>query len=169
MRLINLLGQNSSTMKVNMKKLFSFSVTETEKIIEIKEKIELVSCPLKEMMCKFHLSVVNMSYLKSEQYRIEKDYNKSIDTLKSAFYKTCELMDHPCTRCAQLYRSNIVESLENIHNELEMMSTGIFGNKRYHSSYVKADSVLKEFENAGFGKKFQLNESKEQFLGNYLN
>jgi hypothetical protein len=120
-------------------------------------------------MCRFHLSVVNNSYLQSEQYRKEKDYHKSIDTLKSAFNKTTEMMDHPCTRCARLYRSNIVESIENIHGELEKISTGIFGNKRYQSSYLKADNFLKEFENLGLGNKFQLNESKEQFLGNYLN
>lgn len=154
-------------MKAIMKRLFSFSATEN--ISDIKEKIELVSCPLKEMMCRFHLSVVNNSYLQSEQYRKEKDYHKSIDTLKSAFNKTTELMDHPCTRCARLYRSNIVESLENIHVELEKMSTGIFGNKRYQSSYLKAEKFLTEFGNLGLGNKFQLNESKEQFLGNYLN
>ena len=156
-------------MKASMKRLFSFSATKTENISNIKEKIELVSCPLKEMMCRFHLSVVNNSYLQSEQYRKEKDYHKSIDTLKSAFNKTTEMMDHPCTRCARLYRSNIVESLEIIHDELEKISTGIFGNKRYQSSYLKVDNFLKEFENIGLGNKFQLNESKEQFLGNYLN
>ena len=156
-------------MKASMKRLFSFSATETEYISNIKEKIELVNCPIKEMMCKFHLSAINRSYLQSEQYHKEKDYNRSIDTLKSAFDKTNELMDLPCTRCARLYRSNIVESLENIHDELERMSTGIFGNKRYQSSYLKVDKFLKKFENIGLGNKFQLNESKEQFLGNYLN
>ncbi len=78
-------------------------------------------------------------------------------------------MDHPCTRCVRLYRSNIVESLENIHGELEKMSSGVFGNKRFHSSYIKADNLLKEFENVGLDYKFQLNETKGQFLGNYLN
>jgi hypothetical protein len=152
-----------------MRKLFSFSETETENFNVKKEKIELVSCPLKEMMCKFHLSAVNKSYLQSEKYRKEKDFHMSIETLKSAFNKTTELMEHPCTKCAQLYRSNIIESLENIHGELEEMSKGIFGNKRYQSSYIKADNVLKEFENVGQSKTFQLNESKERFLGNYLN
>jgi hypothetical protein len=156
-------------MKASMKRLFSFSATETEYISSIKEKIELVNCPLKEMMCKFHLSAINSSYLQSEQYRKEKDYHRSIDSLKSAFNKTNELMDLPCTRCARLYRSNIVESLEIIHDELEKMSTGIFGNKRFQSSYLKVDNFLKEFENIGLGNKFQLNESKEQFLGNFLN
>jgi hypothetical protein len=153
-----------------MRDLFSFSITDTDESTNDKpDKIELVSCPLKEMMCKFHLSAINKSFLESELYRREKDFHRSIETLKSAFNKTTELMEHPCTKCAQLFRSTIIESLENIHGELENMSKGIFGNKRYQSSYIKVDNLLKEFENVGQRDKVQLNESKEQFLGNHLN
>ncbi len=62
-------------MKANMRKLFSFSENETEYLNDQKEKIELVSCPLKEMMCKFHLLAVNKSYLQSEYYHREKDFH----------------------------------------------------------------------------------------------
>ena len=156
-------------MKDMMRRLFSFSATETENYKDKQFKIELVSCPLKEMMCKFHLSTIDKSYLESEQYRKEGDFQKSINTLKSAFNKTTELMEHPCTKCAQFYRSSIIESLENIHEELENITSGIFGNKKYQSSYINANNVLKEFENVGKSKKFQLNESNERFLGKYLN
>jgi hypothetical protein len=156
-------------MKAMMRKLFSFSATETDNFKDKQLKIELVSCPLKEMMCKFHLSSIDKSYHESEQYRKDGDFEKSINTLKGAFIKTNELMDRPCTKCAQFYRTNIIESLENIHEELESIATGIFGNKKYQSVYINANSVLKEFENVGKSKKFQLNESKERFLGNYLN
>ena len=156
-------------MKANKRRLFSFSETETEYLNDKKEEIELVSCPLKDMMCKFNLISVNKSYAQSEEYHKDKDFYMAIETLKIAFNKTTELMGYPCSRCVQLYRSNIVESLENIHGELGKMSTGIFGDKSYQTSYLKAGSVLKEFENVGLGNKFRLNESKEQFLGNYLN
>jgi len=152
-----------------MRKLFSFSATEIKNYKEKQFKIELVSCPLKEMMCKFHLSAIDKNYHESEQYRKDGDFQKSINTLKSAFDKTTELMDHPCTKCAQFYRSSIIESMENIHEELENITIGIFGNKKYQSVYINANSVLKEFENVGKSQKFQLNESKEKFLGNYLN
>jgi hypothetical protein len=156
-------------MKAKMSETFSFPVTDSEHFKDTQDTIELVSCPLKEMMCKFHLSAVNKSFLESELYRREKDYHRSIETLKSAFNITTELMEHPCTKCAQLFRSTIIESLENIHGELEKMSKGIFGNKRYQSSYIKVDNLLKEFENVEQRDKVQLNESKEQFLGNHLN
>jgi hypothetical protein len=156
-------------MKDSMRKLFSLSGTDSEQIIVKQEKIELVSCPLREMMCNVHLSSVNKSYTEAEQHRKEKNFNSSIDTLKSAFYKTVELMDHPCIKCAHHYHTNIIDSLENIHDELEKITSGIFGDKRYHPIYLKAINVIKEFENLRLSNKFQLNDSKDRFLGNYLN
>jgi hypothetical protein len=156
-------------MKAIMKKLFSFSITDTKIFNDDHDKIELVSCPIKEMMCNVHLSSVNKSYLESEQYHKSKNYHKSIDSLKNAFYKANELMDLPCTKCAQQYRINIVKALANIHSELEEMSKGIFGNKDYQSSYLMAKNALKEFENTRICNSVQLNESKMEFLGNYLN
>jgi alpha-ketoglutarate-dependent taurine dioxygenase len=156
-------------MKTKLSEIFSFSEAGTENFKNTPATIDLVSCPLKEMMCEVHLSVVNKNYAESEKYRREKDFQKSIETLKIAFYKTVELMEHPCTKCTQLYHSNIIESMVTIHSDLAKMSKGLFGKKRYLSSYNKVDSFLKEIENAGFSEKFQLNESKERFLGNHLN
>ncbi len=156
-------------MKANIKRLFSSFEIEDDQFNVKQKKIELVSCPLREMMCKFHLSAVNKSYLESEQYRKQKDFHRSIEMVKTAFNKTLELMEHPCTRCIKHYHSNIIDSLEKIHGELEEISTGIFGNKRYQSSYLQSIKVLKEFESMGLNNDFQLNESNERFLGNYLN
>lgn len=155
-------------MKANMRKLFSLSVADSECFNDSQDKIQLVSCPRKEMICKVHLAMVNKCYVESEQYRRDKDYDRTIDTLKSAFYKTTELIDQPCSKCALLFRSTITESLENIHGELEKMSTGLFGKKRFHSYSIMAANVLKEFENVKLCNTFNLHEPKERFIGNYL-
>ncbi|TNF45387.1 MAG: hypothetical protein EP310_01700 [Bacteroidetes bacterium] len=146
-----------------------FSQTNTKHLKKIQEKIELVNCPLKAMMCETHLITIYKSFLESEQFRAEKNFDKSIETLHSAFYKTNELLNHPCTRCANLYRLNIIDSLENIHGELKKLVKGIFANKRYYSSYLKADKILKELESEKLTNKFYVNEPKEKYLGNYLN
>jgi hypothetical protein len=146
-----------------------FSQINTKHSKKIQEKIELVNCPLKEIMCETHLTTIYTSFLESEQFRVEKNFDQSIETLRSAFFKTSELLNHPCTRCANHYRSNIIESLESIHGELEKMVKGIFAIKRYQSSYLKADKILKELESEKLNSKFYLNEPKEKFLGNYLN
>jgi len=155
-------------MKTNKGRLFSLSVVDSDYFNNQQNKIELVSCPRKVMKCKEYLSIINKSYIESEQFRREKDFQRSIETLKSAFYITLDLKEPSCSKCAKIFRSTITESLENIHFELEKMSTGIFRNKRYQASYLKADIVLKEFENLGPYNMFQLDESKNQFLGNYL-
>jgi len=156
-------------MIAKLRELFSFLVTNTQHDSERQFNIELVNCPLKEMMCQGHHSSINKSFIESETYRKEKDFNNSIETLKSAFDRTTELMQHPCTSCAQHFRSTIAESMENIHDELGKMSKGLFGRKRYKSSFKKAENVLREFENNGIHKSNQINNKRKLFLGNHLN
>ena len=155
-------------MKVTMKNLFSFSGTETEFFNDNSDKIEVLSCPRKEMICQEQLSVVNMCYVQSEQSMRDKDFHRSIDTLREAFYKTTELVDLPCNKCARLFRSTITESVEDLHNELKKMTSGIFGNKNYQSSLKKSVDVLNEFEKIKILDTFKANESKKRFIGNYL-
>ena len=152
-----------------LRELFSFSVTESKQIKSRQYNFEFINCPLKEMMCKVHHSVISEKLMESEEYRKEKDYNNSLETLKIALNRTTDLIDHPCTRCAYHLRSNIIEYLENVKGELEKMSKGIFGKKRYKSSYLKASNVLKEFENKSFHNFIQIHDNKNQFLGRHLN
>lgn len=139
-----------------------------ENIANKQDKIQLVSCPRKEMVCKDQLAFVNKLYVEFEQCHIDKNFLQSIEILKNAFYKTSELTEIPCSKCAVLFRSTITESMENIHAELRKMTTGIFGNKRYQYSFLMADKVLTEFKNVEISSTFQQNESKIRFLGTDL-
>jgi len=156
-------------MKVPLRELLSFFVTESRTYNDRLNKNELVNCPLREIMCKEHHSAINKNFLESEQYRKELDFTNSIDTLKIAFNRTTDLMLLPCTKCAQQFRSTIIESMENIHSELGKKTKGIFGKKCYTASYNKAESVLKEFENIGAHSSSQINDAQKMFLGNHLN
>ena len=151
-----------------MKKPFSFSALSAEKIANKQDKIELVSCPNKDVICKEHLAVVNNCYVISDQHRKDKNFNLSIEELKSAFYKTTELNELPCSKCAALFRSAITESLEEINTELKKMSSGFFGSKRYQSSLLLSESVLKEFENIKLCNTIQMNKHGDHYIGNYL-
>lgn len=151
-----------------MRKLFSFSALNAENPVNKQDKIELVSCPNKDMICKEHLSVVNKCYILSEQYLKDKNFQLSIEELKSAFYKTTELNELPCSKCAALFRTTITDSLEEIHTELEKMTSGIFGSKRYQSSLLMSESVLKEFESIKLCNTIQMNKPGEHYIGNYF-
>jgi hypothetical protein len=59
--------------------------------------------------------------------------------------------------------------LVNIHDELEELSKGFFGDKNYLPVYLKSVETLTEFKNAKYLNSVQSFESKERFLGNYLN
>ncbi len=156
-------------MKAGMKRFFTFSSSQTQEFIDNKGIVEVFNCPLKEMMCKVHLAGIYKNYVQSELYRKEKDYLKSIDCLKVAFAKAAELMDNPCTECTQHFRMSIINTMVSIHDELEVISKGIFGDRNYQSVYLKSVEVLNEFKNAKYLNIVHLNESKERFLGNFLN
>jgi len=156
-------------MKAKIKRFFTFSLSQTEAFIDNQNITETINCPLKEMLCKVPLSNINKSILESEQFRKEKDYLKSIESLKIAFTKATDLMDNPCTKCAQNFRFNIIKSLTIIHDELEELSTGFFGDKNYFPVYLKSVETLSEFKNAKYLNSDHSYESKERFLGNYLN
>jgi len=151
-----------------MRKSHLFSALNAENSAEKQDKIELVSCPNKDMICKEHLSVVNKCYTISEQHRKDKNFQLSIEELKNAFYKTTELNELPCSNCAALFRSTITESLEDMHAELKKMSSGIFGSKRFNSSLLMSENVLKEFENIKLCNTIQMNKPGEHYIGNYL-
>ena len=108
-----------------------------------KNKIELLSCKRNGDRCKNHLTLINEEYSTLQTYLPSKEYQKSIEALDKAFHKTFELQEDSCTGCAKMFRSTIIQSLENIHLELREMSKGIFKTKRYQKSYILADNVLR--------------------------
>ena len=132
-------------MKPNVKNLFSLSITDTEYFKDMKEKFELVSCPIHERHCEKLRSNLNKSYFDSEQYHISKEYQKSVELLKSAYVRTFELTHPVCANCADFFRSTIEESLINIENEQRKMPRGLFSIiKRQRVNSVALESVLKE-------------------------
>jgi hypothetical protein len=155
-------------MNDNMSRLSLLSVSDTEYFNDKKDKIELINCPFKEKRCTNHLSVINKSFLEADRGRRNKDFNKSIESLKSAFYVTTELQGFQCVECAKLFQSAITQSMENIHGELAGMSTGFFRRKRYLVNYKEAGRVLAEFKNEGKGNVVYLPEEKKQFVKNTL-
>ena len=114
--------------------------------MEKDNKIELVSCPRKGKNCHKHLSVINTRFNESLAYQSEKNYRRSVELLKSAFDETMHLQEPTCVRCAALYRSTIIESLEETRKDLRKMSNGFFRSGRFKGSYIMADNVLQDLK-----------------------
>jgi len=115
----------------------------------MKDKIVLLSCPVEGNECKEHRMIINRDFYDSQIFFLNKDYSRSILALKNAFQKTSELQKTSCHSCAEMFRNTITQSLENIHSDLNYMTTGMFSNHRFHSSLKLAGSVLKEIKSEG--------------------
>ena len=124
-----------------------FANQEKNGVDQNQDPIELIFCPQDRegSNCKEHRAVINQSMLASRRHVLDKEYQVSIAELKTAFYKTVELKEATCQRCADFYRSTITQSLEQIHDDLRKMSGGIFRGKHYKASFEQASEVLEEF------------------------
>ena len=147
---------------------YSFSEAENEAKSKKQDKIELVSCPRKKMICQKQLAFVNNSYVLSEQYFKDKEFHGAIDSLLDAFNKTRELTEAPCAKCANVFRSTIIDSMANMHEDLKKMTSGFFGKKSYKPSCEKAEKILKEFEKVQLSENFKSEISKKRFIGDFI-
>lgn len=110
------------------------------------DKIELLACNAGTQNCKEHLLIINKCYVEANSFHIEKDYLNSIESLKNAYLMSCDLRHDSCLECANLFRSTIAKSLENINNELHRLTSGIMKNKRYIKSYKESCAVLNDIK-----------------------
>lgn len=136
-------------MKANWRRLLSLSKDENVVANNYGNKFEIESCTINGKNCKNHLSEINNNYFISNQSNQNKDYHNAIEALKKGFYKSCELNDPVCLNCSKMFRSTITQSIANIQNELENISSGLFGTKRYANSYLMACDTLNELKQVG--------------------
>lgn len=126
--------------------LFSSSKKDAEHNKGQQNKFEVLTCNVLGGSCKEHLVVINEYYLEANKYHLEKDYLNTIESLKNAFFRTNQLNENSCVKCANLFRSTITESIENIHGELQNLTTGLFRKKRYQRSFLASREVLSEIK-----------------------
>lgn len=126
--------------------VFSMSAGNYNQFTTKKYKFEIVKCPVKENYCLNSVEAINKYYREFESYAQIKEYQSSLSALKNAFYKTTELKNLPCSKCAEFFQSNIIQSLELIRSDIQKMTVGLFKTKRYNSSYSMAESVLKDLK-----------------------
>ncbi len=155
-------------MKNKIGKLFNLSTLDTDYFNDGQDKIELVNGEALTKKCSKYLSLVNVSFRESDYFRRDKDFDRAIEALKDAYIATFDLTESTCLRYGQLFRSTILESLENIHAELKYLSKGIIiKRKRFQSSYETAVNTLEELKNMNRGVRFNLKKDKKHFIENY--
>ncbi len=154
-------------MNDKIRRLFLLTETDTEYFNDKVDKIEYVRGSL-DLRCTEHLFKVNNSYHESEKFQRNKDFHNSIETLKKAYYKTLEIKEPSNIKFAEFLRSTILNSLENIHRELEKMSSGIFRTKRYESSRLEVGKFLREYQKKEQKTILLQNNNHENHLERHL-
>jgi hypothetical protein len=155
-----------TTMKVNWSKLFSLSVTENEYFNDSQDKIQLVGCRKDHKVCLNYLPEINRLMKESDTLYRDREYNRALEALEKAYDQTLEFRNTECSKCARLFRSTIVSSLEEMNHELQCMSKGLFRTARYQSSSLKAEQLLIEFKNTGdlTSDSFYIKEKERIYL-----
>ncbi|HZL10000.1 MAG TPA: hypothetical protein VFC65_08385 [Prolixibacteraceae bacterium] len=94
--------------------------------------------------CQINLSSFNKSYRISQKYIQNKDYLRSIEELKITYTRINNLDLAYCSKCAEVFRSTIIQSLEVIQEDLQKMGSGFLRSQKYASSYQLVCTVLEE-------------------------
>ncbi|MEZ5106971.1 MAG: hypothetical protein R2757_20870 [Draconibacterium sp.] len=127
-------------------------------------KFTLMNCSISGIHCKDSvLPEINRLYAEAEIYRINKEYQRSIELLQQAYQKTFELKESPCTRCVAFFQYNIKETLETMQDELYSMSNGIFSRGRYENILDRLGNVIGKMNPFKTEQSLQL--SLRKFLG----
>ena len=123
---------------------WTFSTNSPEKKITEKDKIELVNCPRGGLSCKDNLAEINRLFADSISYQQNKEYQYSIQLLRQAFDETFELQASTCFPCADVFRTEIIGSLQNMHLEIKGTSRGFLKNADRYK--VSKELILKTLE-----------------------
>lgn len=132
-------------MKLNLKKYLSVAVSENEYFHDTTDKIEFTGCKSSKHTCLDYLPIINDLFRESERFHRIKNFDQALDSLDQAYKTANEIKDANCKRCSLFFKATIIQTIENIHDDLSRMRSGLFATHRYDNSYVKAEAMLKKF------------------------
>lgn len=108
--------------------------------------IELENCPRGGNNCENLRNDLNNDLLLSRQYLEDKQYVKAAQLQMKCFQLTFGLNAKPCVKCAGLFRQFIKNSLNETHNELTRLTTGLFRRRALIPVRDQIKSVLEEMD-----------------------
>ena len=106
-------------MKINWHKIFSLSVSDSEYFNDDKVKIEYTGCNFGPQSCLNLLPEINKHFHKSHIFYRDKEFDQSLGSLEKAYNIAGEIKEPVCLQCAMFFQATVIQSIENIHSELE--------------------------------------------------
>lgn len=133
-------------MRNSTAKKYNFSDFENESTDSQENKIELVCCKEVNNKCTSILASINEGFRESAQYRNDKNFIQAIAVLKKVYLLTFNFTEITCFKCGELFRSTIIESMENIRTDLKSCSKGLFKRNDFQSSIEFTEDVIQELK-----------------------
>ena len=110
------------------------------------EAIEIISTDIKEDKLRNLLQDLNKLLNRARKFLIDKEYDEYFKTTRLAFHAAHDLNKNALKDYSELFMTFIKDSLAETRTELKIMSSGIFGKKRYRVYFDQANLLLEEFE-----------------------
>jgi len=137
-------------MNVNGMKLLNFAEGRRAKRKMNEDIIQLVSCPANGSVCTQNLTEINRLLSTAQQSRFSKEYGRSVFKMKEALKVADDIKAGHCANCASLFRKTILTSMDNVKDELEDMSKGLFS-FRYRESFKQVSLLVNEVKQTNPG------------------
>jgi len=123
-----------------MKKRWFIS-KDSEYFKENEDTIKLENCPAGGEFCQLQMGFMNKNLLLAHKFVENKEFSRAVTLIKESYESTFDLKEEQCQKCAILFRDSILNILNNIIQDLEAMTKGIFS-KGYQSDLLHAKRVL---------------------------
>lgn len=109
------------------------------------ESIKLEHCADKGEKCRVQMVIMNENLLLARKMIENKEFTRSVEVIRKAFESTYMLKEKQCQGCAELFRNFIAQSLNQLVDDLEQLTTGFLASKKYVSDLENARKLLQEF------------------------
>jgi hypothetical protein len=121
-----------------------FIETEGDYFQDDREIITLEKCSNGGEYCREVISKINTYLVQSRNFFIDKDFVKAIEMKKLAFDETFNFSQDTCQGCGLTIRNHIYSSAKEMVSELEKMTRGWFGKKKFLAQLEVANIIFHE-------------------------
>jgi hypothetical protein len=111
------------------------------------EAIKLEHCADGGKVCKLQMMLMNEDLLIARKLIENKEFTRAAQHIKNAFDSTWSLKDDRCQGCAALFRNSVFAVLDHLISDLEDMTKGFFGTKKYSKDLERVQLLKQDILN----------------------
>jgi len=123
-----------------------FIQSDSDYFHDSEDHIKLDFCAEGGNKCRNQMALMNEDLLLARRLIENKEFTRGIKLIEEAYNSTFELKEQQCLGCADLFRATITHSLNTMIQDLEQMTKGFLGSKKFLPEVERAKKVLQELK-----------------------